>query len=181
MTPSHLHLPYPLTAPWRLGVMLMFLRSNLLYQRRQTTILLLPFHLPPYPVVMLGTVARQECRPINARSSASRKTAAAAAAAAATLRTNTRCHTSIHHLISIQNTPPYAIARRKAAAVAAAALRTNTRCQTSIHHLISIHHTPPYAIPTATSRLVGQAYTIHRSAFSDGAAKPAPFGSWHNS
>jgi hypothetical protein len=49
-----------------------------------------------------------------------------------------RCHTSIHHLISIH--PP---------------LFCSGSCHTSIHHLISIHHTPPYTIPTATSRLVG--------------------------
>jgi len=125
-----------------------FKTENIAYTTPTLPTLCTPHHclaVPRHDSVRIGAVpvARQECRPINARSSASRK---AAAAAAATLRRNTRCHTYIHHLISIHHTPPYAIARRKAAA-AAAALRTNTRCQTSIHHLISIHHTPPYAVP----------------------------------
>ena len=87
-----------------------FKTENIAYTTPTLPTLCTPHHclaVPRHDSVRIGAVpvARQECRPINARSSASRK----AAAAAATLRTNTRCHTSIHHLISIHHTPPYAI------------------------------------------------------------------------
>ena len=68
-------------------------------------------HPPTCELFLLQLTVREvECRlglheaSENARSSASRKAAAAAAAAAA-LRTKTRCHTYIHHLISIHHTP----------------------------------------------------------------------------
>ena len=90
-----------------------FKTENIAYTTPTLPTLCTPHHclaVPRHDSVRIGAVpvARQECRPINARSSASRKAAAAAAAAAA-LRTNTRCHTSIHHLISIHHTPPYAV------------------------------------------------------------------------